>query len=62
MSDDEINEITKASIGEIGIKGKKFYFPIRLALIGKGHGPDMPSVYNILGKEEFLNRLRNAIK
>ncbi len=62
LSPDELNAITKGSIGEIGIKGKKFYFPLRLALIGKGHGPDMPAIYSILGKEEFVNRLKRAIK
>jgi glutamyl/glutaminyl-tRNA synthetase len=62
LTDDEIDEYTKSGINEVGIKGKKFYFPLRLALIGQGHGPDMPSIYNILGKEEFINRLRSAIK
>ncbi len=62
LSPDELNDITKESIKEVGIKGKKFYFPLRLALIGKGHGPDMPAIYHILGKEEFINRIKKAIK
>jgi len=53
----EINDLTKNSMLDLQIKGKDFYIPIRLALIGEEHGPDFPSIIVILGKEETVNRL-----
>jgi glutamyl-tRNA synthetase len=52
-----INAITKAGIKELGIKGKDYYMPLRLALIGQPHGPDLPTIIDILGKDEALRRL-----
>jgi len=42
----------------LGIKGKAFYIPLRLALIGKMHGPELPSTFAIIGLEESLQRLK----
>jgi glutamyl-tRNA synthetase len=58
---EEIQELTNRGIQELGIKGKNYYMPLRLALIGQQHGPDMPSTIGILGKEETLNRLSARI-
>lgn len=55
-----INTITKAGIKELGIKGKYYYMPLRLALIGQAHGPDLPTIIGILGKDETLIRLGAA--
>jgi len=41
---------------DLQIKGKDFYIPIRLALIGEEHGPNFPTIIGILGKEETLAR------
>jgi len=54
---EEISSLTKQSIGELGIKGKNFYFPIRLALFGNCHGPDIPTLIDILGRDEAIKRL-----
>ncbi|AYO58344.1 glutamate--tRNA ligase [Chryseobacterium sp. 6424] len=35
--------------------------PLRLALVGELKGPDVPDILNILGKEESLSRIRNAV-
>ncbi|HPS37818.1 MAG TPA: glutamate--tRNA ligase [Candidatus Cloacimonadota bacterium] len=56
-TDDEINILVKQAISTLGIKGKDFYSPLRLALVGKLHGPDIPSIFFILGKAEVINRL-----
>jgi len=53
-----INALTKAGIAELGVKGKAFYTPLRLALIGQAHGPDLPSTFAILGREEALSRMK----
>ncbi len=57
ISQQEINDLTKNSMSDLQIKGKDFYIPIRLALIGVEHGPDFPTIIGILGKEETLARL-----
>ncbi|MCD8479729.1 MAG: hypothetical protein LRZ88_05565 [Candidatus Cloacimonetes bacterium] len=53
-----INALTKRGITELGVKGKAFYTPLRLALIGQSHGPDLPSTFAILGREEALSRMK----
>ena len=53
--------IINAGIAESGIKGKAFYTPLRLALIGKMHGPELPSTFVIIGAEESVNRLKSYL-
>lgn len=57
---DAIDAITKAGMKELGIKGKDYYMPLRLALIGQPHGPDLPTIIAILGKAETLERLKSS--
>ena len=52
--------ISKTS-DELGIKGKDLFFPIRLAIYGECKGPDIPSIYNILGRDEIISRLNSVI-
>ena len=46
---------------ELGIKGKDLFFPIRLAIYGECKGPDIPSIYNVLGRDEIISRLNSVI-
>lgn len=39
-------------------KGKDLFMPIRLALSGKEHGPELKFLVNLLEREEILRRLR----
>jgi len=59
--DEEISSLIKQSIGKLGIKGKNFYFPIRLALFGNRHGPDIPTLIDILGADESVKRLEACL-
>ncbi len=52
-----ISEIQK----ETGIKGKGLFMPIRLALTGEEHGPELGLIAYVLGKEEVISRLETAI-
>ncbi len=61
ITSENINNIIMSSKNELGIAGKKLFIPLRLALIGKEHGPDLFTIINILGIDESINRL-NAIK
>lgn len=38
-------------------KGKDLFMPIRLALSGKEHGPELKSLVNLIDREEILKRL-----
>jgi len=46
---------------ELGVKGKKFFLPIRVALTGKMHGPELVDVIPALGKERILKRLESCL-
>ncbi|MAT38492.1 MAG: glutamate--tRNA ligase [Ectothiorhodospiraceae bacterium] len=43
---------------ETGIKGKNLFMPIRVALTGSMHGPDIPLIAEVFGKEKTLARLQ----
>jgi len=40
-------------------KGKDLFMPIRLALSGKEHGPELKFLVNLIKREEILQRLQN---
>ncbi|MBS1573480.1 MAG: glutamate--tRNA ligase [Bacteroidetes bacterium] len=40
----------------------KVMMPLRLSLVGELKGPDVPDMMEILGKEECINRISNALK
>ncbi len=42
-------------------KGKELFMPIRLALSGKEHGPELKFLVNLISRDEILQRLRNTI-
>lgn len=44
---------------ETNVKGKDLFLPIRLALFGEKHGPDIALIISILGKKESIKRLTN---
>lgn len=46
---------------ETGIKGKGLFMPVRLALTGEEHGPELGLIAYVLGKEEVISRLETAI-
>ena len=43
------------------IKGKELFFPIRFAIWGDVHGPDIGLIIKILGKQKTLDRLKKGI-
>ena len=43
-----------------GRKGKALFLPLRLALTGMDHGPDMSALLPLIGKERAVERLRQA--
>lgn len=66
----DVDEFTAANIkplikqtGKIsGAKGKLLYMPLRIATTASMHGPDLPQVLALLGKETVINRLDSTIQ
>lgn len=52
--------LTGALKDQTGRKGKALFLPLRLALTGMGHGPDMASLLPLIGTEEAQKRLQAA--
>jgi len=49
---DTFRRMMKTVQQETGIMGKDLWMPIRVALTGRIHGPDLPQIVTILGKEK----------
>jgi glutamyl-tRNA synthetase len=62
INEELISDLLKRSAQELGIKGKNLYPPLRLALYGSQHGPELPTIMDILEKEKVINRFKNALK
>ncbi|KQN35742.1 glutamine--tRNA ligase [Sphingomonas sp. Leaf407] len=50
-------ELTAALKAETGRKGKALFLPLRLALTGREHGPDMAALLPLIGREAAIARL-----
>lgn len=66
----ELDELTSSNFNRFirtlqdktGVKGKSLYLPIRIAITGKAHGPELNLVLPILEKRTCLERIKRAIK
>jgi len=54
-------KIMKTVQKETGVMGKELWMPIRVALTGKLHGPELPHIAEILGKEKCEKFVKSAI-
>lgn len=52
-----IKSVQKAT----GQKGKKLFMPIRVAVTGQTHGPELPIALQLLGKEKVVGRLEKLV-
>ncbi len=56
-------DAAKAALGEVakaaGMKPGQLMFPLRVALSGRAHGPDLGDVLDLLGKDRCISRLRH---
>ncbi|MEG0078126.1 glutamate--tRNA ligase [Enterococcus sp.] len=46
---------------ETGVKGKNLFMPIRVAVSGQTHGPELPETVELLGKEKALAHLEQVL-
>lgn len=59
---DEVDEefattVMKKIQKKTGIKGKNLWFPVRAALTGSVHGPELSNAFQIMGKDKMKERL-----
>ena len=47
---------------ELGVKGKALFMPLRLALTGETHGPELANIFQLLSVSEIEKRLRYVIE
>jgi glutamyl-tRNA synthetase len=56
-------DAAKAALNETataaGAKPGQLMFPLRVALSGRAHGPDLGDVLNLLGKDRCVARVRH---
>ena len=49
-------------IEKLSIKGKQLYMPLRVALTGERHGPEMAPIFELLGKEKIKSRFAQVLE
>lgn len=59
---ESISERVKSWVTESGIGFGRVMQPLRLSLVGEMKGPDVFAIMEILGKDESIKRLKNAVK
>ncbi|NHK28998.1 glutamate--tRNA ligase [Parvularcula flava] len=57
LTDESWGELTSALKEATGRKGKGLFMPLRLALTGQPHGPDMAVMFRLIGAEKARARL-----
>lgn len=61
MPADEVKAYLKRLTKELKLKPKYVFMPVRCALSGRTHGPDLPSMISFWGYNESLRRLEQSI-
>ena len=62
MNEELSKTIMKRVQKDTGIKGKSLFFPVRSALSGSEHGPEMHNIFMILGKDEIVKRINYVLE
>ena len=57
LTADTWKEWTNAIKAETGVKGRGLFMPLRQALTGQNHGPDMGMLLPLIGREKVIARL-----
>ena len=58
LGPDSWSQVTQLIKEKTGAKGKKLFMPLRLALTGQKHGPEMAALFPLIGAEKARARLR----
>lgn len=57
---DQIKPLTKAVQKETGVKGRKLFMPIRIAVTGQMSGPELADAIAVLGREKTLSHIQQV--
>ncbi len=58
---DAYKALIKAAGKEANMKGKMLFMPIRIAVSGAMHGPDLPKMMHLLGRDLVTKRLEHTL-
>ena len=61
VTEEYVKDLLKKLQKETKVKGKEFFLPIRVAITGEDHGPELVKIIPLLGKDKVINRLKKAI-
>ncbi|GBE26680.1 MAG TPA: glutamate--tRNA ligase [Bacteroidetes bacterium] len=61
LSPEVFKQIMKSIQKKTGVKGKFLWMPVRIALTGRMHGPELPRVVEILGKEKCESFIKETL-
>lgn len=59
---ENIDKTIKEVSSELNIKGKPLFMSTRIASTGDMHGPSLPSVITLIGKDIIMNRLNQTLE
>lgn len=58
---DSIKQALNYAAADLGLAGRDFFLPLRVALTGRTHGPELPRLIAVLGRDDFLRRIELAL-
>lgn len=58
----ELQQFIKSIVKTTKLKPKNVYMPLRSALSGRTHGPELPNLIYVWGRDKTLQRLQNTIQ
>lgn len=61
LSEKSVKDLFKAIIKESGLPGKKVFMPVRIALTGESHGPELHHLIPLLGVERSKKRIIGSL-
>lgn len=60
LKPEDFKALIKEAGKTAGVKGKALFFPVRAALTGNVHGPDLASIASIKGREHMIELIERA--
>ena len=61
LDEDNFDKVFKDLKKRVKYKGKELYLPVRMAITGQEHGPELKQVVVLLGKNNCIKRLERAL-
>ncbi len=62
LDDAAVKGVLKGIVKDLKLGGNKVYMPVRAALTGQVHGPDLIRLIVLLGKDRVLSRMEKTLK